>query len=214
MNTVSNVKKGIFIGETISDKLLKEEDLSGCRLMDSTIRSLRFLEGRCRYLRAQNTRLQKSFFDHVLCDKGLYRECRWENVQARNSFFTENHFSMCTLEKTDVKLSTFGLSTFHDCRLTESSLSEISFSGTWWYKCRFENENYFFVRFPSSVFIDTKFVGCHLQKVIFRAAIFIRCTFEKCTLDDSVFHKARIIDTEWIDTDINQAANLKEIRYD
>ena len=87
-------------------------------------------------------------------------------------------------------------------------------NGSWWHACRFEQENYFFVRFPSSLFIDTHFVECRLQKAIFRAATFIRCCFERCTLDDAVFHKARLIDTKWIDTDINRAANLEEIRYD
>jgi uncharacterized protein YjbI with pentapeptide repeats len=95
-----------------------------------------------------------------------------------------------------------------------SSFSELSFSGTWWHACRFEQEDYFFVRFPSSVFIDTQFVECRLQKAIFRAATFIRCSFEKCTLDDAVFHNARLIDTKWIDTDINKAANLEGIRYE
>ncbi|MCP4265684.1 MAG: pentapeptide repeat-containing protein, partial [Candidatus Brocadiaceae bacterium] len=93
-------------------------------------------------------------------------------------------------------------------------LREVSFSGTWWRACQFEQEDYFFVRFPSSVFIDTQFVDCRLQKAIFRGATFIRCRFENCKLDDAVFHKARLIDTQWIDTDIRQAATLEEVRYD
>ena len=117
-------------------------------------------------------------------------------------------------EKSAGKLSSFGLSTFYDCKFKESRFSEISFSGSWWQACRFEQEDYFFVRFPSSVFIDTQFTKCRLQKAIFRAATFIRCTFESCNLADAVFHKARFIETRWIDTDINQAANLEEVRYD
>ena len=207
-------KKKIFIQETLPDIDLMQEDVSGMRLIGSKIKSFKLQEGRCRYLRAQDTSLQDFSIDNVLCDKGYYQNCHWSNLQVRDSFLTASHFSGCKFEKTVGTLSTFGLSTFYDCELRESNLSEVSFSGSWWHDCRFEQEDYSFVRFPSAVFIDTQFVGCRLQKAIFRAATFIRCSFESCTLDDAVFHKARLIDTKWIDTDINQAANLEEIRYD
>ncbi|MFQ5715134.1 MAG: pentapeptide repeat-containing protein [Candidatus Scalinduaceae bacterium] len=207
-------KGKIFIQETLSDSDLMQEDLSSMCLIGSKIKSFKLQEGRCRYLRAQDTRLQDFSIDHVLCDKGYYQDCHWNNLQVRDSFLTASHFSGCKFEKTVGELSSFGLSTFYDCKLRGSRLSEVSFSGSWWHGCRFEQEDYFFVRFPSSVFIDTQFVGCRLQKAIFRAATFIRCSFESCTLDDTVFHKARLIDTKWIDTDINQAANLEGIRYD
>ena len=207
-------KRKTFIQETIPDTDLMQEDLSGSRLIGSTIQSFKLREGRCRYLRVQNSLLQNISIDHVLCYIGYYQDCHWTNLQIRDSFLTESHFSRCKFEMTVGELSSFGLSTFNDCKLQGSRFSEISFSGSWWHACRFEQEDYFFVRFPSSVFIDTQFVGCRLQKAIFRAATFIRCCFESCTLDDAVFNKARLIDTKWIDTDINQAANLEEIRYD
>ena len=210
----SDQKRKIFIKETLPDIDLKQEDLFGRCLIGSTIQSFKLCEGRCRYQRAQDTRFQNFSIDHVLCDKGYYQDCYWEDLQVRNSFLTESHFSGCKFEKTVGELSTFGLSTLYDCELRGSRFSEVSFSGSWWNACRFEQEDYFFVRFPSSVFIDTQFVGCRLQKAIFREATFIRCSFERCTLDDAVFHKARLIDTKWIDTDINQAANLEEVRYD
>ncbi|KXK25353.1 MAG: Pentapeptide repeats (8 copies) [Candidatus Brocadia sinica] len=189
-------------------------DFSNRRLIGSTVQSFKMQDGRCRYLRAQGTRFQNFSIDHVLCDQGNYQDCAWSGLEVRNSFLTGSHFSGCTFEVTMGELSSFGLSFFSDCKLQGSRLSEVSFSGTWWKNCRFEQEDYFFVRFPSSVFLETRFVGCRLQKVIFREATFIRCSFEKCTLNESVFHKARFIDTQWIDTDMQQAANLKEIRYD
>jgi uncharacterized protein YjbI with pentapeptide repeats len=210
----SDQKRKIFINETLPDIDLKQEDLSGRCLIGSKVQSFKLRDGCCRYQRAQDTRLQNFSIDHVLCDKGYYRDCHWEDLQVRNSFLTESHFFGCKFEKAVGELSTFGLSTFNDCEFRGSRFSEVSFSGTWWQACRFEQEDYFFVRFPSAVFIDTQFVGCRLQKAIFRAATFIRCSFERCTLDDAVFHKARLIDTKWIDTDINQAANLEEVRYD
>lgn len=214
MESSINQDKTIFIQETISGINLTQEDFSNRRLIGSTIQSFSMLDGRCRYLRAQGTRFQKFSIDHVLCDHGYYQDCAWAGLEVRNSFITESHFSGCTFEETIGELSSFGLSVFSDCKIRGSRLSEVSFSGAWWQNCRFEQEDYVFVRFPSSVFIETKFVGCRLQKAIFRAATFIRCSFEKCTLSESVFHKARFIDTKWIDTDIHQASNIKEIRYD
>lgn len=214
MEASLNQDKTIFIRETISGINLTQGDFSDRRLIDSTIQSFKLREGRCRYLRAQGTRFQNFSMDHVLCDQGHYQDCAWAHAEVRNSFLTGSNFSGCTFETTMGELSSFGLSVFTDCKIRGSRLSDISFSGTWWQNCWFEQEDYFFVRFPSSVFIDTKFVGCHLQKAIFRATTFIRCTFEKCTLNESVFHKARFVDTKWFDTDIHQAANLKEIRYD
>jgi uncharacterized protein YjbI with pentapeptide repeats len=214
METDPGLGKTIFIQESFSDKTLTKEDFSGKRLIDCAVQSLMFHEGRCRYLRARNTRFKQVSLDHVLCDQGYYQDCRWEHVCVRNSLLTGCHFSGCTFEAMSGELSSFGLSSFSNCRFRGSKLSEVSFSGSWWHSCLFEQENYFFVRFPSSVFIDTRFAGCRLQKAIFRAATFIRCSFEKCTLGEAVFHKARFIDTRWIDTDIHQASNLEEVRYD
>lgn len=204
----------IFMQETVSGMNLTKADFSSRYLIGSTVQSFTLRDGRCRYLRAQGTRFENFFIDHVLGDQGYYQDCSWSGLEVRSSFLTGSHYSGCTFEATKGELSSFGLSVFSNCNLRGSRLSEVSFSGTWWQNCRFEQEDYSFVRFPSSVFLETTFVGCRLQKAIFRAATFIRCTFEKCTLAESVFHKARLIDTKWIDTDIRQAANLERIRYD
>ncbi len=209
-----NPKRNLLVNETLPGRNLIQEDLSGKRLINSTVHSIKLQDGRCRFLRAHDTSFQDLYIDHVLCDKGYYQDCHWKNLQIQNSFITESHFSGCKLDGTAGKLNTFGLSTFYDCKLIKSSFSEVSFSGTCWRACQFEQADYFFVRFPSSVFIDTQFVDCRLQKAIFRGTTFIRCSFENCQLDDAVFHKARFLDTQWIDTDIHQAANLEEIRYD
>ncbi|OOP56326.1 MAG: hypothetical protein AYP45_09720 [Candidatus Brocadia carolinensis] len=204
----------IFIQETLSGLNLTQGDFSNRCLIGSTVQSFTLRDGRCRYLRAKDTRFENFSIDHVLGDQGYYEACSWSGLEVRNSFLTGSHFSGCTFEETKGELSSFGLSVFSNCNLRGSRLSEVSFSGTWWQNCRFEQEDYFFTRFPSAVFLETTFVGCRLQKAIFRAATFIRCSFEKCTLAESVFHKARLIDTKWIDTDIHQAANLERIRYD
>ncbi|MBW7899416.1 MAG: pentapeptide repeat-containing protein [Candidatus Brocadia sp. BROELEC01] len=209
-----NQDKTIFIQETISGINLTQEEFSNRRLIGSTVQSFKMQDGRCRYLRARDTRFHNFSIDHVLCDQGYYQDCSWAGLEVRNSFLTGSHFSGCTFETTKGSLSSFGLSVFSDCKLMGSRFREVSMSGTWWQGCRFEEEDYFFVRFPSSVFMETTFAGCRLQKAIFRTATFIRCTFERCTLNESVFHKARFIDTKWIDTDIHQAANLERVRYD
>ncbi|OQY98917.1 MAG: hypothetical protein B6D35_10725 [Candidatus Brocadia sp. UTAMX2] len=206
--------KTIFIQETVSGINLTQEDFSNRRLIGSTVQSFTMQDGRRRYLRAQGTRFQNFSVDHVLCDQGHYQDCSWTGLEVRNSFLTGSHFFGCTFEATRGELSSFGLSVFSGCKLRGSRLREVSLSGTWWQGCRFEEEDYFFVRCPSSIFLETTFVGCRLQKAIFRAATFIRCTFERCTLNESVFHKARFIDTKWIDTDIQQAADLERVRYD
>jgi len=207
-------KRKIFFQETIPERDLFQVDVSGRFLIGSTVQSCKLREGRCCYVRGLDTNFQNLSLDHVLCYKGHYQDSHWENLQVRNSFLTESNFSGCNFYMTVGELSSFGLSTFRDCNLRGSRFSEVSFSGSWWHACRFEREDYFFVRFPSSLFIDTHFVECRLQKAIFRAATFIRCCFERCTVDDAVFHKARLIDTKWIDTDINRAANLEGIRHD
>jgi uncharacterized protein YjbI with pentapeptide repeats len=209
-----NPKREVLVHETIPGRDLKQEDVSGKCLIDSTVQSIKLLDVCSRFVRAQNTRFQDVSIDQTLCDKGYYQDCNWVNLHIQDSFITESHFSGCRFEKSDGKLSSFGLSTFYDCKFKESRFSEISFSGSWWKACRFEHEDYDFVRFPSSVFIDTQFTKCRLQKAIFRAATFIRCTFDNCDLTDAVFHKARFIETQWIETDINQAANLEEVRYE
>lgn len=214
MEASLNQDRTIFIQETVSGISLTQADFSNRHFIGGTVQSFTMREGRCRYLHAQGTRFQNFSIDHVLGDQGHYHDCTWSGLEVRDSFLTGSNFSGCTFEATKGALSSFGLSAFSDCRLRESRLSEVSFSGTRWQNCRFEQEDYFFVRFPSAVFIETKFIGCRLQKAIFRAATFIRCSFEKCTLNESVFHKARLIDTQWIDTDIKQAANLEMIRYD
>jgi hypothetical protein len=119
-------KRKIFIQETLPDMDLMQEDLSSMCLIGSKIRSFKLQEGRCRYLRAQDTRLQDFSIDNVLCDKGYYQNCHWNNLQVRDSFLTASHFSGCKFEKTVGKLSSFGLSTFYDCKLHGSRLSEVS----------------------------------------------------------------------------------------
>jgi len=214
MEASPNQDRTLFLQETVSGMSLTQADFSHRHFIGSTVQSFTMREGRCRYLRAQDTRFRKFSIDHVLGDQGYYQDCTWSGLEVSNSFLTGSHFSGCTFEATKGTLCSFGLSAFSGCKLMESRLSEVSFSGTLWQNCRFEQEDYFFVRFPSAVFLETKFVGCRLQKAIFRAATFIRCSFEKCTLNESVFHKARLIDTQWIDTDIKQAANLDMIRYE
>lgn len=182
-----DLEKRVFIQETITAEGVLE-DFSGRRLLGGVLKSLRFQDGRCRYLRAQDTRLHDVSFDHVLCDAGSFRNCRWEKVHAENSLFTASHFSGCTFEKTAGKLSSFGLSVFSQCRLSESRLSEVSFSGFLWQDCRFEREDYLFVRFPSLVFIDTQFAGCRLQKAIFRAATLFVCNIEQTSLVATLLH--------------------------
>src|SRR3972149_2105221 len=115
-----NQNRKIFIQENLTDSDLIQDDMSGRRLIGSTILSFKLREGRCRNLRAQDTSFQDFSIDHALCDKGYYLDCRWGNLQVRDSFLTESHFSGCKFEKTVGKLSSFGLSTFYGCKLRGS----------------------------------------------------------------------------------------------
>jgi uncharacterized protein YjbI with pentapeptide repeats len=194
--------------DTVQPLEVVAQDLSGWQILESTIEGLKLLDAQFNYCHAQDSQLKSLVFDHCLCAQGHYRQCQFEHLKADSSFFTAGRFSQCRFSETVGELSTFGLSGFENCDLLDSRLSEVACIGTTWQDCRFQGENYNFVRFPNSVFTRVKFVNCYFRKVIFRKAIFINCCFDTCQIPETVFHNARFIDTEFKDTDIQQAANL------
>jgi hypothetical protein len=86
-------ERKVLIHETLPGRDLKQEDISGKCLIDSTVQSIKLQDGRCRSMRAQNTGFQNVSIDQVLCDKGYYQDCNWGNLQIQDSFITESHFS-------------------------------------------------------------------------------------------------------------------------
>ena len=88
-----NPKREVLIHEDLPGRDIKQEDLSGKCLIDSTIQSIKLQDGRSRFVRAQNTRFQNISIDQVLCDKGYYQDCSWgeftdqEFIYHREPFF-------------------------------------------------------------------------------------------------------------------------------
>ena len=58
-------ERKVLIHETLPGRDLKQEDMSGKCLIGSTVQSIKLQDGRCRFMRAQNTRFQNVSIDQV-----------------------------------------------------------------------------------------------------------------------------------------------------